>query len=200
MKSPLILFVFFFLLAVPNSFARKGYVPGYIIKLSGDTIHGEIKDRDLGTFEELYDRIRFVEKGKLFAKKYAPNKISGYGYEGVEFHSVRLQEKIVALKTRYFTDASSPFVFLRVVSTSTSIIHYEREFVDQDNDVIVSYSLLYSTDKTEMVRTNQGIFGLKKKRLSEYFENCPDLVDSINGGSMRYAFEIFDFYLENCSE
>ena len=52
-------------------------------------------------------------------------------------------------------------------------------------------------DDDYMVRVTQGIFGLKKKRLAEYFKDCPELVQKIEFKELKRPFEIAQFY-NNC--
>lgn len=45
-----------------------------------------------------------------------------------------------------------------------------------------------------MVRATQGIFGLKKKLLSNYFKECPELVEKINNKKMKSVEDVLTFY------
>jgi len=49
-----------------------------------------------------------------------------------------------------------------------------------------------------MVRVTQGILGLKRKRLIEYFWDCPDLVQAIEKKELNEIHEVYNFYLEYC--
>jgi len=50
----------------------------------------------------------------------------------------------------------------------------------------------------EMVRVTQGILGLKRNRLKEYFQNCPELVDAIEKKEMDEILEVYYFYMNQC--
>jgi hypothetical protein len=45
-----------------------------------------------------------------------------------------------------------------------------------------------------LVRVTQGIFGLKKKLLSRYFADFPDLVVKIEKGELKSPIEIAEYY------
>jgi predicted solute-binding protein len=45
-----------------------------------------------------------------------------------------------------------------------------------------------------MVRVTQGILGLKKKRLKEYFHNCPNLLSAIDSRGLTTVQEVYDYY------
>ncbi|MFT6371089.1 MAG: hypothetical protein ACJAWH_002174 [Maribacter sp.] len=47
-----------------------------------------------------------------------------------------------------------------------------------------------------MVRETQGIFGVKRKRLSHFFTDCLPLAAKIQNKELKYVFEIVDFYNE----
>jgi hypothetical protein len=49
------------------------------------------------------------------------------------------------------------------------------------------------------VRATQGIFGLKRKLLAEYFEDCPALQKTLEEKDLRSVFEVVDFYRKQCT-
>ncbi len=49
-----------------------------------------------------------------------------------------------------------------------------------------------------MVRVTQGIFGLKKNLLVEYFNDCPALVKKIRSGEFKEPYYIAKFYNQQC--
>jgi hypothetical protein len=51
-----------------------------------------------------------------------------------------------------------------------------------------------------MVRITQGILGLKRNRLMEYFQDCWDLVEAIREKQLNEIYEVYDFYNNNCAE
>ena len=52
-------------------------------------------------------------------------------------------------------------------------------------------------DEPSFVRVTQGILGLKKKRLTEYFRDCPELIYKIENGELKDPVEIANFYNHN---
>jgi hypothetical protein len=49
-----------------------------------------------------------------------------------------------------------------------------------------------------MVRVTQGILGLKREALSEYFIDCPGLVQKIQIREIRTPEEVIDLYGNIC--
>ena len=93
---------------------KKGYEPGYIITIQGDTLTGQVKDRSAEPFVELYSRIRFVSEGQRSRKKYEPWEILGYGAGGRDYVSVPFREETAFFKFRYYLEGPEK-VFLRVI-------------------------------------------------------------------------------------
>lgn len=177
---------------------KKNYDWGYIITKKEDTIHGWISDRKEGSFAELFKKIRFKEEGKLFKRKFTPNQIMGYGYLDSDFVSLPLQEKNEFFKLRYYLINNSKRQFLKVVKRTECLHYYLVEFI-QENNYIESFPLFYIPGTNEMVRVTQGIFGMKKKRLAEYFNHCPDLVQAIEKKKVKDAMEVYEFYCQKCN-
>ena len=198
MKFIQILFLFISLMITQSAFARKDFTQGYIVNLEGDTIRGMIKDRDPSPFFTLYSKIRFIQDGQRRVKKYAPSQIKAYGYGSVSFRSVRLREQGTLLRISYFTDNIAPFVFLKVIESNQNLILYEQEFTYEDNDVLDAFPLFHIPGSNQMVRVTQGVFGLKKKRLSEYFSFCPTLIEAIEEEAITTPSEVFEFFINSC--
>jgi hypothetical protein len=85
-------------------------------------------------------------------------------------------------------------VFLKVISNNSALHYYHLEQVDGDNGFVDYVPLFKKQNSNELVRVTQGILGLKKKRLSEYFSDCPELVEKINNGELKTPTEILNFY------
>ncbi|MFT5735908.1 MAG: hypothetical protein ACI9SG_000241, partial [Maribacter sp.] len=47
---------------------------------------------------------------------------------------------------------------------------------------------------TPFVRANQGIFGVKKKRLASLLSDCPGLSQKILNREFKHVFEVLEFY------
>lgn len=191
-----ILLVLFIIL--PASAQKKGYEPGYIITMDGDTLQGQIKDRSPDPFVDLYSKIRFIPEGKRSRDKYGPWEIRGYGSGGREYESVRFREESSFFTLRYYTDAQAPRTFLRVIRKDGPLTYYHKEFIYDDNFELDFFPLIHREGEEEMVRVTQGILGLKRERLMEYFQDCEALVAALSKKELKEAGEVYDFYLEAC--
>ncbi len=179
---------------------KKAFNKGYLVKQSGDTIQGLVKDRSTGTFVSLYTKIRFKEAGSSRTKKYGPDDILGYGYHGQNFVSMPFREEIDFFKFRYYTDSRAPRVFLKVVRKSEQLIYFEQLFVHEDSSYLDSTPFFYRPDTSELVRVTQGILGFKRKRLAEYFSDCPALAQELYGDDRTIGSisDLYEFCLERC--
>lgn len=194
---PLILFGF--LMILPAHAQKKGYSRGYIITQEGETVEGWIMDRSTGTFLNLYPRIRFKAENALVRKKYGPDEILGYGLNDQHFESMPLTEESAFFRFRYYLNPDSERVFLKVISREKDLTYYHWEYVDDESNYLDYVPLFWRDGSNEMVRVTQGILGLKRNRLMEYFWDCPDLVMAIEKKELNGTDEVYNFYLRHCA-
>jgi hypothetical protein len=196
------LFLFCILLAfmiLPVQAQKKGYAPGYIITPEGEITEGQVKDRSSGTFMDLYKRIRFKPDDRCFRRKYSPDEILGYGYDDLHFESVPLREESAFFRFRYYLHESNDRIFLKVISSDKDLTYFQWEYVDDESSYLDYIPLFYRDGSDEMVRVTQGILGLKRNRLMEYFRDCPELVRAIESKELNEIDEVYYLYLERCS-
>ena len=197
--NPMLFFLLFWSLLHLNA-QKKGFEPGYIITLKGDTIVGQVKDRSSEPFVELYRKIRFRPDGRSSRRKYRSKDILGYGAGQRNYESVPLREESSFFKFRYYLDPNAEQVFRMVLKRQEGLTHYRREFVQDDNSYLDSYPLFHREGYSEMVRVTQGVLGLKRKRLMEYFNDCDELVNALYNKELKEAHEVYNYYLEFCQE
>jgi hypothetical protein len=190
--NPLLFLVLFFLFALPNPIlGQKHYEEGYVVLNNGDTIIGRIKDRTPDPFGKLYKKIRFKGKGK---SKYGPDEILSYKKGDALYEIISLIDGKGFLSQDYSIafDGRNP-VFIRVVERGP-VNHYLLEFQDADSGYFDHISYFQKSNGRELVRTTQGIFGLRRKRLASLFHDCPLLVDKILNKELKTSYEVVTFY------
>lgn len=185
------------ILLMPLQAQKKGYLPGHIITLEGDTLTGLVRDRSSGAFTELYPRIRFKAGNAAFRRKYSPYKIQGYTCNDQVYESVALQEESSFFSFRYPVNAGHERVFLRLIARDEPLTYYHWEYVDEDSNYLDYIPLFYLDGSDSMVRVTQGILGLKRKRLVEYFGDCPQLIEAIENKKLSETNEVYDFYVKH---
>ena len=177
----------------PFVFGQKDYQRGYVITNDNDTLFGQVKDRKLPPFGKIYKKIRF-RSNSIFTKKFGPMQIKGYKQDDLEFESLW-----ISVSYRFFTEnyssipGSGEKQFLKVIMKGF-LTYYHLEFVDQESDYIGEIPLYKRENEPSFVRVTQGIFGLKKKRLGQYFSDCPELVNKIENEELKDPVEIAIFY------
>ena len=192
------LLIIFASLVTASQAQKKGYSQGYIINSEGETIEGWVKDRSTGTFIELYTRIRFNADKKGYKKKYAANEIQGYGYNNQHFESMPLLEESQFFNFRYYLDDSYDRIFLKAITWTDELTYYHWEYVDGESNYLDYTPLFHRPGSSEMVRVTQGILGLKRKKLMEYFRDCPTLVQALEQKQLSQIDQVFTFYTERC--
>lgn len=190
---PLILLAFMML---PLHAQKKGYSRGYIITLEGETKAGWVKDRSTGSFLELYKKIRFKADDALLSRRYSPEEIQAYGANNQHFESLPIYEESAFFKFRYYLHEDYQRSFLKLIARDMDLSYYHWEYVDGDSNYLDHVPLFYREGSNEMVRVTQGMLGLKRKRLIEYFQDCPDLGMAIHERELDEIWEVYDFYIK----
>jgi len=194
----ILLLLFLALYMSPLEAQKKGYSEGYIVNLEGITIEGRVKDRSAEPFTDLYKKIRFRPEGTRIRRKYGPHDILAYGYGASSFASVPIREESDFFRFRYYVDEGYERSFLKVISNSGPLTYYHWEYIDGESHYVDYVPLFHKAYSSEMVRVTQGILGLKRKKLAEYFSDCPDLVHAIEYRELNQIDEVFSYYLARC--
>jgi hypothetical protein len=182
---------------ITNAQGRR-FLDGYIIDIHQDTIHGKIRVDRRGLASTSTSKVRFQSDGFMLRRKFSPNRILGYGYDDEHFVSLAISPQLRSFRVLHAIDETVERQFLRVVRRSEKLTYYESFFFDDDNDDLVRVPYFHRAYKPEMVRVTQGIFGLNKKRLALYFQDCPDLVKAIEEKKLTQAIEVYYFFQNNC--
>jgi len=191
-----LLIIFIILLNSPiEGFSQKHFLPGYIVTNYGDTIFGKVKDRKSGTFVKLYDKVRF-KPNKGFRKRLSPNNILAYQIGDIKFITMDVRDEIIFFK-RIVEEIpnSNNKQFIKIVSEGY-LSWYEKEYIDDSG--LSSTFYFKRADEFEMVFVRTGLFGLNKKRLAEYFNDCPELTEKILNKNIKKPEKVFWFYNDWC--
>jgi len=172
--------------------AQKDYEPGYIITNSNDTIQGFVKDRKSPPFGKLYDKIYFKTSSEK--RKYTPQQILGYKQGNREFESLRLEISSALIDESYMVDTNGGEQQFLKVDLKGYLTLYQMEITDPDTDYIDQIPLFKREGDNYLIRVTQGMFGLKKKNLQAYFEDCPELMKKVEHRELKTPFEIVVFY------
>ena len=189
------------LFCTTSLFAQKksAFKEGYVLPLNGDTLRGLVMDRDESAFGGLLTKVKFrSDKGRR--RKYKPSDLLGYHRGADSFVSLWINTE-----TKYFAQHYSSVVglgeqyFVKVIYHG-SLDLYHWEYTDEDNNTIDFLPLIRKANSAELVRVTQGILGLKRKRLAEYFADCPNLASAIKSKTLHSSAELIDYYELNCAQ
>lgn len=173
----------------------------YIVLYSGDTLYGNMKYIDeRGADRNFYKKLRLTTiDGKR--KKYKRKDVSAFRVDDANYESFWLNQssqKVTLLNSEYDIDTKDGHQhFLKVVSQG-KLSHYELEWFNQGNTTLWSMSLLKKEEDPFFIRADQGLSGLKRKVLLDYFFDCPKLKEGINLKQLNKVWEVVDFYNSNC--
>jgi hypothetical protein len=158
---------------------QEDYKDGYVVTVKNDTLFGRVSDRKLGPFGGgIHEKIKL--KGKRLKKRFSPKDVRSY-------------KKGDSIYRSLFLDGE--YQFLRVVSEGT-VSYYAYELQEQGEQMVLDVAYLRKENSRSLIRADQGIFGLKRKRLSMFFADCPPLVLKIQNKELKYVFEVVNFYNE----
>lgn len=191
----LILSLFFLAILLPITIVgQKNFEAGYIVLNNQDTLYGFIKDRKPHPFGGLYKKIKF--KGKSRKSKFGPREILAYKKGGSIFESLWVGDsgKLFDQSLMATQDAGEAAFFK--VAARGFLSYYHREFEDADSGYIDYIAYFKKEDNSKMVRVNQGLFGVRRKALIQFFNDCPPLAEKIRNKEIKDAFEIARFYNE----
>lgn len=182
--------VFFFGLPF-ESVAQDDYQEGYVVTNANDTLYGYVRDRKTGAFGKLYKKIRIRQKRRK--SRYAPNKIISYKIGDATFETMQLISTGRFFEEEYEVSSEGDFQFLRVIEKGY-LCYYYMEYEDADSGYIDTVAFFKKRDGTVLVRVNQGIFGLKRKKVAAFLSDCPELSEKILTKQVKRPLEIVQSY------
>jgi hypothetical protein len=201
-KHSVLLSVFLLVLITTSAVGQDGYQPGYVVLERGDTLNGLVMDRrETFTGTNLLAKVRFKPTDRRRRKKYRPHQLLSYQVGDATYESQPIRQKGISLLDAHYEIDSDEgeWTFLRVISRG-NLIHYQMEWVDEDNGTVEAADFFRKANERLLVRATQGVFGLKRKNLIKYFWDCPSLQQKIEQKVFKYSSEIAAYYNQHCSE
>lgn len=192
--STCLLFACLTCLMGPPLAAQNDWQEGHVVTMQGDTLRGLVRDRDTGPFGGMFGKVQVKEGGKGRARKFAPRKVRSYQWGDAQFVTLYTESESEFFKTRtYVTEGRGEPGFYRVIAAGELTLYHD-EFTDEDNFRIDFVPVFKREGNPQLVRATQGILGLKKKLLSEFFADRPALVAQIKNGQLTTPLEVWEAY------
>lgn len=186
--------------------AQGEMASGYLVLTTNDTLYGQvayIKERGFGG-PRFYKNIRITDtRGRK--KRYPRKKVAAFKIDNTVYQSFWLSQSAQAFPSisldnpRYtITPRRGELHFLRVVQEGP-LSHYKLEWFDQDGGTLWDLSLLKKEADGFFIRADQGLFGLKRAVLLNYFSDCSELREALQQKQLKKVAQVVDFYHKNCS-
>jgi hypothetical protein len=167
---------------------------GYIVTNNGDTLYGKIKDRTTGFNTRIYPKVRFRQPGKP-QKRFRPRHIKAYYSEGSGlFESQWFDRQPRLLKNDYVNVTGMGQKHFMKVIVRGKLSLYHLEFRDADNAAVDYIEFFKMEGDHRFVRASQGLLGLKKKLLLEYFKDYPAVTEQIQSGALKTAVDVAIYF------
>jgi len=182
-------------------FAQTNNTLDYLVLNTGDTLYGTVKYIDIsGATPKYYKKIRLTDtynhSHKYLRKDVSAFRVNNTNYEG--FWLNQSSQNVMVLNSKYeINPKNGEKYFLKVVSKGT-LNHYELEWWEQGESALSWMDLLKKEEDPFFIRATQGILGLKRNVLINYFSNCPDLKEQIKKKQLNKVWEVVDYYNSNC--
>ena len=201
MKYTLPTLIALFLSAQVSLLAQQSEAGGYLVLTNGDTLYGAVEYIDENSVHrDFYKKIRFTD-GSGEQKKYKRKDVAAFRSGNADYQSFWLSESsdgAFSFNTRYDIDPrKGDQYFLKVVYRG-ALSHYELEWFEQGESLLMSMDLFKKENDRYLVRATQGVLGLKRKALRNYFSDCPELAEQIDRKLLKSADEVVAFYNSKC--
>ena len=171
--------------------AQNGFQEGYVVTKTNDTLYGVVRDRKLGAFVRLYKKIKF--KGKKGKSKYAATDLIAYKIGDITFEIMKISRTGQFFNQQLQLSDEGDYEFFKVIHKG-NLSYYMLEFEDADSGHIDANAYFKKENENILIRVNQGIFGLKRKKLARYFSDYTELSQRILNKQLNSALEIVHFY------
>jgi hypothetical protein len=179
--------IFFVVFIFQPSFCQENYLPGYIIRLSGDTLLGSV---DYRNWEKNPNKILFKTRGDESVINYTPIDIKGFGVLDEIYESAIVETEVSPFKTEdlqhdYELMIRIDTTFLQTMIRGTKCLYYYKNKSGQEQFYIrkdSSYELLIHK-KYLKEQEGQTIIAENKKyigQLTIYLNDCPSLQKKLN--------------------
>ncbi len=180
-----------------SMFSQNKQDAGFIITKKGDTLYGWIKDIKIENMDRPNSKIRIqLEKGKKSKHKLKTISIIERGDE--IFETFWLEKNGSVFNEKYIvTNNKGDFQLLKCISTG-DLSHYIKLYIDQESGVFESIDFLKLKNSNVIIRATQGVFGLKKKKVAEYLNNCEAIVTKIKSEEVKTIFDVVSYYNNYC--
>lgn len=203
-KSPKTLFSLFLLLifAQISVIAQNDSPQDFLVLRTGDTLYGTVAHINTKSVSpKFYKKIRLAgTHGKL--KKFKRSEVLSFQanadlYE--QFLLSQSSEKITLSNPKYNIDQQNgELCFLKRIRKG-KLSHYLLEWFEQGDATPYSMDLLKKEQDSYLIRATQGLLGLKKKVLTNYFTDCPLLQENLREKKLNTVTQVVDFYTTNCT-
>jgi hypothetical protein len=192
------LFLLIFQFCVFNSLlCQNKFESGYVIKLNGDTLHGLIKELNIDNLDNPNSKIQIkLENGKK--SKHKIKSISSLKRGNEIYETLWLNKNNSLFNEEYYTFENQGKQQLVKCVTKGKLSLYRMEYIDQESGVVEYIDLLKLEDSNVLIRATQGVFGLKKKKVANYLNNCDAVVTKINSGEIKTIFDVVSYYNNYC--
>ncbi|MEM6642278.1 MAG: hypothetical protein AAF616_04790 [Bacteroidota bacterium] len=202
-KTPIIISALFFLFCLSVG-AQQTKLEDYLVLINNDTIYGSVSYINEKALNRGFRKKVRSTDSRGRTKKYRRESTKAFRVNGVDYHSFWLSQPkqpfppTSLVNLRYDIDLQDgKHYFLKVMSVG-SLNHYKLEWFDQGDSQLWSMSLLKKVNDDYFIRADQGLMGLKRKVLQQYFADCNTLEEKIENSEISKVWQVVETYNRHC--
>lgn len=191
MKAILVVVSFF---CFQVGWSQLNYEPGTVTLRNGEVLEGNVANMRQGFRDELLPHVRIKQSGRLRAKKLKPRQIKEFTMGERRYLSLRVQRNNSIFQESYTVNSGNEYKVFELHRTGH--LNILLDYFTDDDLWIQSVPYFMKEDDDLIVRATQGVFGLKRKLLADYFKDCPQLVEFIQEKKITTPREVAIYYNE----
>ncbi|MGY6562627.1 MAG: hypothetical protein ACXITV_11020 [Luteibaculaceae bacterium] len=185
-------------------FAQQNRSTDYLVLVSNDTLFGQVEHINTRGVSPKYLKKIQVKPENGRRKRISRKSILAFKSDGEEFERFYLAQnsgrvQLVNLIYKIDTKRGEQF-FLKVMNRHEALNHYQMQWWEQGSSTQLSMDLFKKSSDNFLIRANQGLLGLNKRALTNYFSDCKPLQSAIQEDSLKTARAVFNFYTVNCGK
>ena len=150
---------------------ETGYAKGYIVTITGDTLTGLVKNKNMTPYRVLID-IKFKREEKSKVETFSPDQLNGFRIGTKQY--VSKEGKL---------NFSLEKLFVEVI-VDGHLSYYALEYTGFGAGNISEYVILEKiNEKSQLAYDERSVAINFKKKMAEYLKDAPELVAKINDGT-----------------
>ena len=173
----------------------------YLVLTSGDTLYGQVQFLAPPASDRVYlKKISLITSKQK--TKFRLKEISAIHSNSTTYRLFRLENKVALpnpFREYFHLNGNEGQLYVLKLIQQGQLSHYEWQWKEQGESTLTSTDLFIKSNDDYFIRATQGLLGLKRKALADYFTDCPELVRLLQEKQLNTPAQVVNFYNRQCS-